>query len=811
MTSAPARRAGNDDSALKKMSFDVAHTLARLAWHEAWRASLVRAEKSLNGKQVDGLDKALELHRKRAKAEREAWSLIAAKWAEGPRGAREGGEVVSALQQMAKSAAEHAAAYRVYSTAAAQSGKALKKLIEKQREEQVEPWRRFEQGIETLKEHESVISSSLRQSATATIWSAAWHAANILGEKIDEIDEELEQEKEEEYDEDEEDDADDAEDDVEDEEDEDDDEKYFGEDYLGAGDDPIEDFSDMLSALRDCFWSDGKAKYVCGVRLDLADLTSSQAEAELQLIAAVPGPFGTSGLNCVRLALPDLVGSKDPLGEVGRASLKKAETLGLEVCLELSVKPGKKEETWVKALAGAVSSFPCVRSISLPETIAAPAEASGLLAALRDGGLQRQQCAVFLPFPGGKAADEEDEWTPAYAAMMRTDPAASGLGLLLQDGNILFEEIVSFPEDEPFPDMQSILDAASHYTDSCYASVITSVTLKPPECKKGAASKSKPASPPSQEWLTEFSQRLLGSLKDADRGFFFSSWLPIAEDPQDDPDKMGLKACLEKGLVDFSSEVQIIQPVGSAHKASLVYLHGFTCEGYSYMAEPEHFYRAKAKKAKKKKGTKGDDGDEEECQEYEPYQGMKVILPSAPVRNITAYGGDSEHSWHDYLTDNDGEMEDEISEEHVEEATRRIHALLDAEVAKVGARNVFLGGASQGCGVALHAALTYPGDLGAFVGTMGQLLKSSPVTPEWVARKVPVFVYNGLADTTMDWEKWVKDTWSRLEEAGADVRIQLDEGVDHAENEDNWLRHFLAEVLKPSTQKAVAKKKTGKK
>merc|ERR1712139_155394 len=112
----------------------------------------------------------------------------------------------------------------------------------------------------------------------------------------------------------------------------------------------------------------------------------------------------------------------------------------------------------------------------------------------------------------------------------------------------------------------------------------------------------------------------------------------------------------------------------------------------------------------------------------------------------------------------------------------------------------------------MHAGLTYPGELGGLVGTMGHLLTCTPVSPEWLARKVPVYAYNGLADTTMPWEKWVKATWQRLEDAKADMHISTEEGIDHGEGEENWTRNFLTEVLRPASVKtSSAKKKSGKK
>jgi phospholipase/carboxylesterase len=266
-------------------------------------------------------------------------------------------------------------------------------------------------------------------------------------------------------------------------------------------------------------------------------------------------------------------------------------------------------------------------------------------------------------------------------------------------------------------------------------------------------------------------------------GFFFESWLP-AED--DETRESSLKVLLENGWVDLSADVQVMQATGGSHKYSIVYLHGFTCEGYGYLAEPEYFYRAQ---------------DEDDVQkstnekELEPFPGLKVILPSAPKRSITAHKGEENYAWYDYLTDHDGKCEDTQPMEEVEEQSRRIHALLDAEAVKVGARNVFLGGASQGCCQALHAGLTYPGELGAIIGCMGHVLSPTPITPEWVARQVPVYCYIGLKDTTMPWHEWVKPTWDRVEDAGGKLTVVFDDEADHGESEDQWLRHFFAEVL----------------
>jgi len=245
-----------------------------------------------------------------------------------------------------------------------------------------------------------------------------------------------------------------------------------------------------------------------------------------------------------------------------------------------------------------------------------------------------------------------------------------------------------------------------------------------------------------------------------------------------------------------------------------VYLHGFTCDGYSYLCMPEMFYKEKKAKKKKGKKSKQDDDDDDDDVEYEPHPGLKVVLASAPMLRITAYDGEEIPSWYDYHTDHEGEMEDDFSPEELERLAQRLHAVLAREAEVLGdGRKVFLGGASQGCGVAVHTGLTYEGELGGLLGTMGHLLSCTPVTSEWLSKRVPVFAFNGLADTTMPWDKWVGPCWERLITAGATLEVVTEEGVDHGDDEREaaWIRSFLSAVMAKGSTKKDPKKKAGKK
>eukprot|EP00927_Polykrikos_kofoidii_P062629 TRINITY_DN57430_c0_g1_i1.p1 TRINITY_DN57430_c0_g1~~TRINITY_DN57430_c0_g1_i1.p1 ORF type:complete len:810 (-),score=149.69 TRINITY_DN57430_c0_g1_i1:178-2607(-) len=808
MTTMPAAFEEEPEGVLRKMPFDVAQSLARLGYYEAWRASLARADEVRRDKEpiLLGFDKTLDLNKKLAKEARSEWRQLGGEWAKGPRGEKAGADVTSAFADAARASADHCAAMRVVSSSDSEGRK-------KRRSEAKVPYQKFEAAVASLKVNNAVLTKSLRESAIEMIWASAWHAANVVSELV----------REAEDDDDESDEASDDDSEESETDDEQEDEEHFGEDYPGASDDLTEDLSNLLKSFRACFWDGERWR---GVRLDLSSFPSSaiaELGAELEAIANVPGPFGGRGLNAVRLIISNQAGDSDPLGEAARAALAKAQSLNLFVVLELEVEPSKEDKAWLQEVAVASAPLSCVRGVALPEVTIE--DAAGLVGALRRGGLCQSRCAVILAVPGGTVVDDEGEWTQGFVGMHQSDPAVDSPGLQLRDGNILLEVSpeVEEPESGGPTDLQEMLDytATGFYKNFCNVGVVTSLALTVPEQvlqgKRGdkKISKAKAGQPtgPTKTWYAEFSQRLLSAAAEASQGYFFDRWDTTEED---DSDVISLEESLKKGWVNLGAEVQIIQPTGGTHKATLVYLHGFMCDGNSYLLEPHHFYLPKSQKQAKckkegKSKKKVDAEEDDEDVEYEPIPGLKVVLPTAPRRKISAHGGAEQFAWYDYLTDFEGEKEDEVSVETVEEQAARIHAILDAEVAAVGVQNVFLGGASQGSCMALHAALTYSGDLGAIVSTMGHLMACTQVSPVWVARKIPIYNYIGDADSMMPWDKWVKTTWARLEAGGAKVHTHLEEGADHGECEDKWLQAFLKDRVSAASSKSTAKKVSSKK
>lgn len=742
----------DEEGALGHMPFEVAHALLRLGWHESWFAALAALP--------EGHEERRESHQSLAKEARETWNVLAMPWASGPRGGQRGRDVVENVRSLTRAAAKHCAAMRIYKEKDGKSTVELQKPAE-------EPYKEFESARSTLSNLHGTLAHVLVERIVEVVWAAGWHAANTVA-NIDDSNEEGEEEEEHEEEEEEGEDGDDEEEDEEDEED------RFGEDYPGSSDDPVEDMRHLLEAFHNLFHSDEPCR---GVRCSLA--SESEGVPALETISRVPGTWGDAGLNSVRLVLPDWSGCSDAVDSTAGDFLLKAEALNLRVILELPAVPGKAYEDWLRALSRSVHPMKCVRGVALPR-IQDTFRAAGLVSALRQGGLTQDRCACFLQLPAGKIEECQEK---LYKSDLDTE--AAQLPLWISDGHVLMEAPahVQLPDKPESP--QVILDAASALSEEHkHLDLVSSWSLTIPSPL--------PKLPPGAkeiELIQEFAQRMVASMEVAARGWFFDSWNAKGE--------QSLQACLERGWINLAATEQIMYPHGS-HTTSLVYLHGFTCSGYDYLKEPYFVYRPKPKKKKKAKSKEEDEEDE-----MEPFPGLKVVYPTAPKRAITCYQGEILHAWHDYITDHEGDLEDELSLEDLQETTARIHALLDAEAALVGGKNVFLGGASQGCGTALHIALTYKGDLGGVIGAMGHLLTCTPITPEWLAKKIPIFVYNGLDDTTMKWEEWVKATWQRLQDAKADIRIVLDEGVDHGENEEAWMRSFLTDVMKTAAPISV--------
>ncbi|KAL2040499.1 hypothetical protein N7G274_006942 [Stereocaulon virgatum] len=88
----------------------------------------------------------------------------------------------------------------------------------------------------------------------------------------------------------------------------------------------------------------------------------------------------------------------------------------------------------------------------------------------------------------------------------------------------------------------------------------------------------------------------------------------------------------------------------------------------------------------------------------------KFVFPTASRRRAVVYNRSFIHQWFDNWTLDKPSKKEELQIEGLCETSAYIHDLLQKEIAIVGAKNVVLGGLSQGCAVSLASLLTWEGE-----------------------------------------------------------------------------------------------------
>eukprot|EP00927_Polykrikos_kofoidii_P018796 TRINITY_DN18757_c0_g1_i1.p1 TRINITY_DN18757_c0_g1~~TRINITY_DN18757_c0_g1_i1.p1 ORF type:complete len:416 (-),score=54.87 TRINITY_DN18757_c0_g1_i1:70-1317(-) len=150
-----------------------------------------------------------------------------------------------------------------------------------------------------------------------------------------------------------------------------------------------------------------------------------------------------------------------------------------------------------------------------------------------------------------------------------------------------------------------------------------------------------------------------------------------------------------------------VRPVkGSQHTATLVYLHGFGGRASRYLRSGTRLPWVEGRLP---------NGDDVATADF---AGLRVVLPTA--QRLRQPWGETKPAWYVY---NEKPEQSVGSFKSLQVTRRRISALLHNEVARLNGEShrVFIGGLSQGCGVALDAYLREGPrlGLGGFAGVAG--------------------------------------------------------------------------------------------
>jgi predicted esterase len=100
----------------------------------------------------------------------------------------------------------------------------------------------------------------------------------------------------------------------------------------------------------------------------------------------------------------------------------------------------------------------------------------------------------------------------------------------------------------------------------------------------------------------------------------------------------------------------------------------------------------------------------------------KFIFPTAAKRRAQIFNRATIHQWFDNWSLDQPNEREELQFDGLRESSQYVHSLLKAEIAEVGASNVFLWGLSQGCAISLIAWLLWEGEtFAAVIGMCGWL------------------------------------------------------------------------------------------
>ncbi|CAD8129008.1 unnamed protein product [Paramecium sonneborni] len=130
----------------------------------------------------------------------------------------------------------------------------------------------------------------------------------------------------------------------------------------------------------------------------------------------------------------------------------------------------------------------------------------------------------------------------------------------------------------------------------------------------------------------------------------------------------------------------------------------------------------------------------------------KILLLQAPNRPVTINKGVYCSSWFDIkVIQPDIEKNQEldyfkttVSIDEIEESKQLIMKYLNDEIEIVSAKNVYIGGFSQGCCMALEVGLSFSQTLGGIVGLSGDLFPTTKL--QQIQDKTPLLIIHGSAD-----------------------------------------------------------------
>ncbi|KAI1166121.1 phospholipase/carboxylesterase [Nemania serpens] len=150
-------------------------------------------------------------------------------------------------------------------------------------------------------------------------------------------------------------------------------------------------------------------------------------------------------------------------------------------------------------------------------------------------------------------------------------------------------------------------------------------------------------------------------------------------------------------------KLYIVEPT-TAHTHTIILLYGLSSNGKKFGQELLETGKTKSGKT---------------LSELLP--GARFVFPTAKRRRSSAFGRKKLTQWFDIVRVEDPSYRNETQLQGLAESALEIRDLLQHEMTRVPARQIILGGLSQGCAMSLSVLLSLEFPLGGFVGMCGYL------------------------------------------------------------------------------------------
>ena len=166
-----------------------------------------------------------------------------------------------------------------------------------------------------------------------------------------------------------------------------------------------------------------------------------------------------------------------------------------------------------------------------------------------------------------------------------------------------------------------------------------------------------------------------------------------------------------------------IQPK-SAHKYSVIWLHGLGADGHDFEGIVSELH-------------------------LNAESNIHFIFPNAPIQPITINGGMHMRAWYDIL---EMSLERKVDMGGIYQSAKWVAQLVQQEIDRgIPCEHILLAGFSQGGVIALHAGLRYPHKLAGIVGLSTYLptLEQLKTERSFANNATPIFMGHGILDSVV--------------------------------------------------------------